>query len=115
MPLIASLHWLGHVARMEDHRLPKCVLFGELPAPRPARGPRKRWRDVVMDDFASVEPPVPTCGWYDAAQNRPEWRAIARRPPKAPSATGYGCACGRMFRRSGDLKRHQSFCRGLEK
>ena len=68
-----------------------------------------------MDDFASIEPPVPTCGWYDAAQNRPEWRSIARQTPKAPSAAAYGCACGRMFRRSGDLKRHQSFCRGLEK
>ena len=51
---------------------------------RPAHGPRKRWRDVVVDDFASVEPPVPACGWYDAAQNRPEWRTIDRRPPKAP-------------------------------
>ncbi|XP_065186027.1 uncharacterized protein LOC135816855 [Sycon ciliatum] len=109
------LRWLGHVVRMEDHRLPKCVLFGELPAPRPAHGPRKRRRDVIMDDFASVDPPVPTCGWYDATQNRLEWRAIARRPPKAPSAADYGCACGLMFRRSGDLKHHQSFCRGLEK
>ena len=57
------LRWLGHVARTEDHRLPNCVLFSELPAPRTAHGPRKRWRDVNMDDFASVEPRVPTCGW----------------------------------------------------
>ena len=28
------LRCLGHVARMEDHRLPKCVLFSEVPAPR---------------------------------------------------------------------------------
>ena len=57
--------------------------------PRPAHGPRKRWRDVVVDDFAPVEPRVPACGGYDAAQNRSEWRTTARRPPKA--AASYSC------------------------
>ena len=41
------LEWLGHTARMPDHRLPKSMLFGWLPQPRPRCGPRKRWRDVV--------------------------------------------------------------------
>ena len=29
------LRWLGHVTWMEDHRLPKSVIFGELPCPAP--------------------------------------------------------------------------------
>ena len=56
------LRWLGHMARTEDHQLPKCVPFGELPAPCPAQGPCKRLRDIVVDDFASVETSVPACG-----------------------------------------------------
>ena len=32
------LEWLGHLARMQDHRLPKSVLFGWLPQPRPWSG-----------------------------------------------------------------------------
>ena len=31
------LEWLGHLARMEDHRLPKSVLFGCLPQSRPCK------------------------------------------------------------------------------
>ena len=40
------LEWLGHLARMPEHRLPKVMLFSWLPQPRPRCGPRKRWRDV---------------------------------------------------------------------
>ena len=40
------LEWLGHLAHMQDHCLPKSVQFGWLPQPRP--GPRRRWRDVNL-------------------------------------------------------------------
>ena len=36
------LRWLGHVGRMDDCRLPKGVLFGELDPVSPRHGPRKR-------------------------------------------------------------------------
>ena len=49
------LEWLGHLARMPDHRLPKVMLFSWLPQPRPRCGPRKRWRDVVRKDLRNVE------------------------------------------------------------
>ena len=41
------LEWLGHVARMPDHCIPKQLLFGWLPQPHPCGGPRRRWRDII--------------------------------------------------------------------
>ena len=42
------LRWAGHVCRMEDNRLPKQVLYSELPnAPRPIGRPKLRFRDVL--------------------------------------------------------------------
>ncbi len=51
--LIAAkrLQWLGHVARMEEERLPKRLLFGWLPQHRPAHGTKMRWRDKVRRDL----------------------------------------------------------------
>ena len=64
------LQWLGHIARMDDHRLPKAVLFSWLHTPRPAHGPRRRWRDVVRDDlkaFGLLYTPVGTTSQLNVA------------------------------------------------
>ena len=45
------LCWLGHVARMEDDRLPKQLLFGELLTVRLRHGPKLCWRDVIVKDI----------------------------------------------------------------
>ena len=42
------LEWMGHVARMPDHRMPK------LQKTRPPGGPRKRWRDVFCKDLQGI-------------------------------------------------------------
>ena len=59
---VKRLEWLGHLARMPDERLPKSVLFGWLPEPRPRCGPRKRWRDVLRQDLKFID--VAETDWY---------------------------------------------------
>ena len=101
------LRWLGHIARMDSSRLPKQVLFGELPSRGPSHGPRKRWRDVARSNLAVVG--IPESDWYDVAQDRGEWRKLSRRPPPG-SAKSFQCMWGGTFRRARDLKRHFSYC-----
>ena len=71
------LEWLGHLARMPDHRLPKVMLFSWLPQPRPRCGSRKRWRDVVRKDLRNVE--VGEHEWYaEASRSRAGWRVLCQ-------------------------------------
>ena len=48
------LKWLGHLDWMDDERLPKKMLFGELRKRRACHGPKKRWRDLVVLDLQAV-------------------------------------------------------------
>ena len=48
------LEWLGHLARMPDHCLPKICLFGWLPQTCPQRDPKRRWRYLMKNDLKSV-------------------------------------------------------------
>ena len=69
------LEWLGHLARIDDDRLPNFALFSRLPQTRPRCGPRKRWRDVVRKDLKDIE--VYETVWYEEARrSRAEWRAM---------------------------------------
>ena len=111
------LEWLGHVARMQDHRLPKSALFGWLPQPRPRCGPRKRWRDVVRKDLKDIE--VEESEWYEEARkSRAGWRALYRAGLESCRETQGTQAsvvvrdvvcevCSRSFSREGDKKRHK--------
>ncbi len=76
--LIAAkrLQWLGHVARMEEERLPKRLLFGWMPQPRPAHGTKMRWRDKVRKYLKKVH--IEEDEWYSIAQERGHWRAACR-------------------------------------
>jgi len=46
------MRWLGHVARMDEVRIPKQTLHWEVAGfrKRPGR-PRMNWRDVVKKDL----------------------------------------------------------------
>ena len=61
MLLKIQLRWAGHVSRMDDHRLPKIILYGELSSGLRNRGaPKKRYKDNLKK--------VPRC-----VQHQPSW------------------------------------------
>ena len=88
------LEWLGHLARIPEHRLPKSALFGWLPQPRPRCGPRRRWRSrrelqrhpgplVPSESLSVIRSDLKLLGvaeheWYDEASSRAGWRSICR-------------------------------------
>ena len=52
MLLKIQLRWAGHVARMEDHHLPKIILYGELSSGlRNIGAPKKRYEDTLKKSF----------------------------------------------------------------
>ena len=103
------LRWLGHLARMDDSRLPKRILFAEGVETRPRHGPKKRWRDSAVMDLRSQE--IADSEWYALAQERDGWlRLRHQRRPQPAAARDFVCPCGRRFRRQNDISRHRSFC-----
>ena len=128
--ILRRMKWLGHVARMDDKRMPKQALFGHLSKARPFHGVRMRWKDRVKKDMASLPTINPTSEWYRFAQDRKKWydlchermemkiacrlgqeqakRQAKRQHQSQPSELNFQCVnCQRRFRRSGDLKRHK--------
>ena len=110
------LEWLGHLARMQDNRMPKKVLFGWLPRTRPAYGPRRRWRDLASHDLKYLD--LAGTHWYEAALSRLEWRTLCsdalevaqdqRSRRTTPSQRQVHCRqCQRWFRREADKARHK--------
>ena len=48
---ISRLRWFGHVQRMQDDRLPKRILFAEVPGVRGRGRPRRRFIDSIRSDL----------------------------------------------------------------
>lgn len=118
------LQWLGHVGRMNEERLPKIMLFGEMRKKRPCHGTKKRWRDMTSGDLQAIGMKE---GWYQLCQDKKDWcgrcrkgvdevASCRRRNTCAANRQAqerfFVCQCGRTFRRQGDLTRHKKFCRG---
>ena len=68
------LRWLGHVHRMEDGRIPKDILYGELATGRRNIGrPQLRFKDVCKRDMKSLD--INTESWEKLAADFSSWRS----------------------------------------
>ena len=68
------LHWVGHVKRMKENRIPKRVLYMDLGATRLRGRPRNRWQDEVREDGRIVGGER----WQEKVCNREEWKKLVR-------------------------------------
>ena len=72
------LRWLGHVRRMEDGRIPKDVLYGELASGQRSIGrPQLRYKDACKRDMKALN--INTNTWEDLAANRTSWRSTLHK------------------------------------
>ena len=68
----------GFVTRMEDTRLPKCVMFGELVGGAGCVGGQEQeWMDCFLDDLIAFG--IKADQWTTAAQDEREWRRTAEQ------------------------------------
>ena len=66
------------VARMEDTRLPKCVIFGELMGGAGCvGGQEKEWMRCFLDDLRAFG--INADQWTTAAQDERKWRRTAEQ------------------------------------
>uniref|UniRef100_K7EZV3 Reverse transcriptase domain-containing protein n=1 Tax=Pelodiscus sinensis TaxID=13735 RepID=K7EZV3_PELSI len=73
MVLKIQLRWAGHIARMENHRLPKIVLYGELSSGyRDIGAPRKRYKDSLKKSLTACC--IDHRQWATQAADRNSWR-----------------------------------------
>ena len=67
--------WAGHVLRMEDERIPKTLLFGQIPdAPRRNARPLLRYKDKLKSNLKALN--LDTETWEHRATNRDLWRSL---------------------------------------
>jgi len=72
---IRRLGWACHIIRLEEERITKKVLNGNIYTTRPVGGQRTRWADVVQRDALQM---LGIRGWRRRAENRDEWRRLMR-------------------------------------
>ena len=69
------LRWCGHVIRLEDNRIPKQLLYGELrEGKRKPSKPKKRYKDGVRECLKAVD--IDESDWETNATDRPLWRKM---------------------------------------
>ena len=71
------LRWLGHVRRMDDGRIPKDLLYGELADGARSRGrPSLRFKDSCKRDMRSAGIDIET--WERLAEDRGAWKSAVQ-------------------------------------
>ena len=69
------LTWLGHIARMEDSRLVKQLLFSQQPGQRQRQRPRLTLRRAMEQDVCALHGGQPNGrSWYVESQDRAYWQ-----------------------------------------
>ena len=67
--------WAGHVLRMDDERIPKTLLFGQIQdAPCRTGRPLLRYKDKLKSNFKALSLDINT--WEVKAINRDTWRSL---------------------------------------
>ena len=67
------MRWLGHVSRMQDGRIPKDLLYGELAdGDRPRGRPQLRYKDVCKRDMKALSINIDT--WETLSSERSVWK-----------------------------------------
>ena len=71
------LRWLGHVSRMDDGKIPKDILYGELATgTRPTGRPNLRFKDLKAGN-------INLAGWEALAADRRHWRLADKAATQA--------------------------------
>ena len=136
MVLKSCLRWTGHVIRMEDHRIPKRLLFCELEKGHRKKGrPCKRFKDTVKAGLKWCG--IPPTELVASALDRQRWRTLTQSVPSAleeerrqqayarerrhlaasiPATTAnFQCAvCARLCKSSIGLQSHSRIHRGTD-
>lgn len=71
---IGRMRWLGHVHRMDEHRIPRKLFEGAPDGTRRQGRPRNRWKDGVLADLQTLH----VRDWRTLAGNRPGWRSLLK-------------------------------------
>ena len=73
----SQLRWTGHVVRMNDSRLPKQLLYGELKeGKRKVGGQKLRYKDTIKRHLKRID--CDTNTWEERARDRKIWRAVVK-------------------------------------
>ena len=68
-----NLCWAGHLLRMPTDRLPRQVLYSQLPDGQRPRGcPRLRYKDIIKRNLKTRD--IDTNSWKSLALQRDLWR-----------------------------------------
>ena len=72
------MRWLGHVVRMDDGRIPKDLLYGELvQRKRPTGRSQLRFKDVCKRDLKALD--IKQNNWEATALKRSAWRQTVQK------------------------------------